>query len=80
MLKLPDAMHRYSLRITESTIKNIRALNGVLVQIAKPLGALPYLLHTAKLSGRCLRILLSLITQSRNIRRPYYARTAQSKF
>lgn len=28
----------YSLRATESTIKNIRALNGALVQMSKPLG------------------------------------------
>lgn len=28
----------YSLRATESTIKNIRALNGALLQLAKPLG------------------------------------------
>ena len=44
VLKLPDAMHRYSLRATESTITNIKALNGVLVQIAKPLGTLSHLL------------------------------------
>ena len=42
---------RYSLRVTESTIKNIRALNGVLVQIAKPLGMAPYLLGESKLWG-----------------------------
>lgn len=28
----------YSIRATESTIKNIRALNGALVQMSKPLG------------------------------------------
>lgn len=32
----------YSLRATESTIKNIRALNGALVQMSKPLGENPW--------------------------------------
>ena len=41
LLTLPDIMRRYSLRVTESTIKNIRALNGVLVQMSKPLGTPP---------------------------------------
>lgn len=40
----------YSIRATESTIQNIRALNGAVVQLSKPLGALQLfqtMLHTA---------------------------------